>query len=161
MFFFVAKNRIRNLATVTTAALKTHLRNWIEERYRNLQVGKLGGNKSHLKKSSCCLSIISKPFHRRKINVPPLQILRDWICFSHPFMFAPGNRQCWSHLFRNRTGFASKICLFDYMKSQPQAVTVRYVFAALAWMKALVDKMECGVGGEQFGTYYYILPTLG
>ena len=75
--FFVAKNRIRNLATVTTAALKTHLRVWIEERYRNLQVGKLGGNKSHLKKVLCCLSIISKPFHRRKINVPPLQILRD------------------------------------------------------------------------------------
>ena len=46
----MAKNRIRNLATVTTAALKTHLRVWIEERYRNLQVGKLGGNKSHLKK---------------------------------------------------------------------------------------------------------------
>ena len=48
--FFVAKNRIRNLATVTTAALKTHLRVWIEERYHNLRVGKLGGNKSHLKK---------------------------------------------------------------------------------------------------------------
>ena len=48
--FFVAKNRIRNLATVTTAALKTHLRVWIEERYRNLQVGKLGGSKSRLKK---------------------------------------------------------------------------------------------------------------
>ena len=48
MFFCVAKNRIRNLATVTTAALKTHLRVWIEERYRNLQVKKLGGNMFHL-----------------------------------------------------------------------------------------------------------------
>ena len=77
------------------------------------------------------------------------------------FMFAPGNIQYWSHLFANRTGFASKIFLLDYMKSQAQAVSVRYVFAALAWMKALEDKVECGGGGEQFGTYYHILPTLG
>ena len=47
------------------------------------------------------------------------------------------------------------------MKSQPQAITVRYVFAAPALMKALEDKGECGGDGEQFGTYYYILPTLG
>ena len=47
------------------------------------------------------------------------------------------------------------------MKSQAQAVSVRYVFKALAWMKAFEDKVECGGGGEQFGTYYYILPTLG
>ena len=75
--FFVAKNRRRNLATVTTAALKTQLRNRIEERYCNLKDKKLGGNKSHFKKVFCCLSIISKPFHRRKINEPPLEILRD------------------------------------------------------------------------------------
>ena len=39
--FFCGQKQDKNLATVTTAALKTQLRVWIKERYRNLQVKKL------------------------------------------------------------------------------------------------------------------------
>ena len=90
----VAKNIRRNLATVTTAALKTQLRVWIEERYRDLQVTKLGGNKSHLKTVFLLSFNHFETFPQTQDRCAAIANCQSLNLLQFPFIFASGSRQC-------------------------------------------------------------------